>query len=185
MSSQPPLTPLVHAKDHLRGDVRAPLMLLEFGDFGSPACGAVYRTLKALEQAFYPRLAFIFRHFPVTAAHPHAFLAAEVAEAAGRQGRFWAMHDLLFEYPAALDAGAIWTQARGLRLNLDHFRQDVLLHRPAAKIHADLRSGMRSGVMGTPAIFINTVRHTGSCDYDTLAAALGSIQFGAPAQERL
>lgn len=182
MSSQ--LRPPVNARDHIWGSETAPVTLVEFGDYECPFCGQAHYSVKALQKAAgADRLRFVFRNFPIAAAHPHALLAAEAAEAAGAQGVYWPMHDTLYENQDALEPADLFEYARRLGLDLGAFEDDLRTHRFLEKIRADLRSGAISGVNGTPTFFINGYRHDGGYDFDTLgsaiAAAMGA-EVGAP-----
>jgi protein-disulfide isomerase len=118
------------------------------------------------------RLAFAFRHFPLTQIHPHAQMAAEAAEAAGAQGRFWEMHDVLFENQRALNEQAIVAYAAGIGLDVDRFVQELNDGVHVARVREDFMSGVRNGVNGTPTFFINGQRHAGVTDFPTLLAAI-------------
>ena len=168
------LKPPLDDRDHLRGDLSRPIQLVEFGDYQCPFCGQAEPVIRALVQSFGDQLCFAFRNFPIVGSHPHAQLAAEAAEAAGAQGQFWPMHDLLFENQHALDASHLRQYAQQLGLDMGRFDADLRAHRFLPKIRADLHSGAISGVAGTPTFFINGLRHDGSYDFDTLYAAIVS-----------
>jgi len=165
----PPVTP---THDHVRGDPDALVELVEFGDYECPHCGRAHAIVGSLRQSLGERLSVVYRHFPLTSVHPHAFLAAEAAEAAGAQGRFWEMHDLLLENQQNLEPGAIEEHAEGLGLRMEAFVSDLQSHRFDKRIHADLRSGALSGVNGTPTFFINGERHEGTYELDSLFEAI-------------
>ncbi len=165
------VAPVDPARDHIAGPVDAPMQLVEYGDFECPYCALAHPNVAAVQSELGDRLAFVFRHFPLTTAHPHAGVAAEAAEAAGAQGMFWPMHDRLFE-TRALELPDLLGHARDLRLDLDTFTEDLAEHRHAERIREDLASGARSGVSGTPAFFVNGRRHEGDYDARTLLAAL-------------
>ena len=166
------LQPPLDGRDHLRGDLSRPIHLVEFGDYQCPFCGQAELVIRALEQAFGDQLCFAFRNFPLGGSHPHAQLAAEAAEAAGAQGMFWEMHDLLFENQHALAEPYLHQYAKQLGLDMGQFAADLQAHRFLGKIRADLHGGAVSGVAGTPTFFINGLRHDGPHDFDTLHAAL-------------
>ena len=166
------LTPPVHAADHIRGAGDAVVTLLEYGDFECPFCGRAFPELRQVLQQPGPRVRFVFRHFPLTHEHPHAQHAAEVAEAAAAQGKFWEMHDLLFTRQAALGDDDLVGYARDLGLDVERVRHDLKAHVHARRVRDDAASGTRSGVTGTPRFFINGQRHEEPGDARTLAAAL-------------
>jgi protein-disulfide isomerase len=163
----------VDDKDWVRGPADAPVTLLEYGDFECPFCGQAFWELKRLEQAVGDRVRFVFRHFPLTQAHPHAGLAAEAAEAAGAQGKFWEMHDTLFTNQSALELSDLLEYADGVGLDKLRFTRDLEGHRFLPKVRRDFREGVRSGVNGTPTIFINGQRWNGPY---TAAALLAGIR---------
>ena len=162
------LTVPVGERDHVQGPATAPVTLVEYGDFECPYCGKAHGVVKALQKGLGRRLRFVYRHFPLTTAHPHAERAAEAAEAAGAQGMFWEMHDLLFENQEALEDDALMGYAEALGLDLDQFAADLVSHTYAPRVREDFLGGVRSGVNGTPTFFVNGVRHDGPCDLDTM-----------------
>jgi protein-disulfide isomerase len=170
----PLLTVPVSERDHVLGPATAPLTLLEYGDYECPFCGAAHVVLKQLLQIMGDEVRLAFRNFPLAQIHPHAQLAAEAAEAAGLQGRFWEMHDLLFEHQDRLQMRDVIGYAAALRLDLERFGIDLSQHTCAPRVREDFLSGIRSGVNGTPTFFINGVRHNGGYDLESLIAALRS-----------
>ena len=168
------LTEPVSARDHAEGPADAPVTLVEYGDYQCPYCGAAYPTVKRLQKALGKKLRFVFRNFPLTHAHPYALIAAETAEAAALQGKFWEMHDLLFEQQALLDSDIIPTWAERLGLDLEKLGNDISHGVVEERIKEDRQSGIRSGVNGTPTFFINGVRFDGPPVYGSLLAALES-----------
>jgi protein-disulfide isomerase len=166
------LTLPVGARDHAEGGAEAPVTLVEYGDYECPSCGRAYPIVKAIQQRFGGRLRFVFRNFPLTGAHPHAELAAEAAEAASRQGRFWEMHDALFEHQSDLDGEALVAYAAEVGLDLERWLEDLQSHAFAARVREDFMSGVRSGVPGTPAFFIDGEAYEGQPDYEPLSAAI-------------
>jgi protein-disulfide isomerase len=159
-------------RDHIQGLPNAPIKLLEYGDYECPFCGEAHQIIKAIEQELGNRLCFAFRHFPLTNVHPHAEQAAEAAEAAGAQGNFWGMHDLLFENQDALDYDDLGQYAAVLGLDAPRLISEVLagVYRP--RVREDFKSGIRNGVNGTPTLFVNGLRYDGVRRVDTLVAAL-------------
>ncbi len=164
----------VNAQDHIRGNPNAPLMLLEYGDYQCPYCGAAYPIVEQVRHHFGDRLRFVFRHFPLTQVHPDAESAAEAAEAAGAQGKFWQMHDMLYTHQYALDNVHLAEYAAEIGLDVARFELDLASHAYAERVREHFLSGVRSGVNGTPTFFINGERHDGSYDLPTLTAALQS-----------
>ncbi|HUJ19218.1 MAG TPA: DsbA family protein [Nitrospirota bacterium] len=174
MDESPKLTQPVSARDHAEGPADAPLTLVEYGDYQCPYCGAAYPVVKRLQKTLGKKLRFVFRNFPVTQAHPYALIAAETAEAAALQGKFWEMHDLLFEQQASLKPDVIPQWAKKIGLDLDKFGKDIKQGVVQKRIKEDRQSGIRSGVNGTPTFYINGTRYDGPSDYDSLLAALKS-----------
>jgi protein-disulfide isomerase len=165
---KPPLGP----RDHLRGELSRTIHLVEFGDFECPSCGRAAHVVEALRRALGDQLCFGFRNFPLVGSHPHAQIAAEAAEAAGAQGRYWDMFDLLYANQRALDVPHLGRYAEQLGLDLRRFVADLQAHRFLEKLRGDLHSGAISGVQGTPTFFINGIRHEGSFEFDALLAAM-------------
>jgi protein-disulfide isomerase len=147
---------------------------VEYGDYQCPYCGAAYPVVKRLQKTLGKKLRFVFRNFPLTQAHPYALIAAEAAEAAALQGKFWEMHDLLYERQASLDPEIIPSWAERIGLNLEQLGNDIRQGVPEKHIREDRQSGIRSGVNGTPTFFINAARYDGSPDYASLLEALES-----------
>ena len=159
-------------RDHIQGPTDAPMALVEYGDYECPYCGEAYPLVKAVQERLRDRLCFAFRNFPLANMHPHAEHAAEAAEAAGAQGRFWEMHDLLFENQSALADKDLVQYASSLGLDAQRLIGEVLNGAHAARLREDFRGGARSGVNGTPTFFINGLRYDGEPDVDALVAAL-------------
>ena len=161
----------VSSQDHVQGQAQAAVTLVEYGDYECPYCGEAYPILKAVQRAMGDQLRFVFRNFPLAEMHPHAVRAAEFAEAASGLGKFWQAHDMLYENQAALRDEDLY--AYGLRLGLD---TDVVAEgldgRFDRKIQEDFAGGIRSGVNGTPSLFINGFRYDGERDVDSLVSAL-------------
>jgi protein-disulfide isomerase len=168
------LTQPVSAQDHAEGPADAPLTLVEYGDYQCPYCRAAYPVVKRLQKTLGKKLRFVFRNFPLTQAHPYALTAAQAAEAAALQGKFWEMHDLLFEEQALLKPEIIHSWGKRIGLDLKQFEDDIKESVVEKRIKEDRRSGIRSGVNGTPTFFINGIRYDGSHDYDSLLAGLES-----------
>jgi protein-disulfide isomerase len=166
------LTHPVSHEDHISGAASAPITLVEYGDYQCPYCGQAYPIVKALQKRLGKRLRFVFRNFPLANAHPNAQPAAEAAEAAGAQGKFWEMHDSLYENQTALEDQDLIRYAGELGLDVARFTRELGEHHYAARVREDFRTGVRSGVNGTPSFFINGVRHDGSYDLDSLLAGI-------------
>jgi len=152
----------VEARDHIQGRIDAPITLIEYGDYECPYCGGVFPMVKAIQKRLGDRLCFVFRNFPLVDSHPHAQRAAEAAEAAALQGKFWEMHDLLFENQQALADDDIARYAASLRLDTQRLMREVLSGEHAPRVREDVQSGARVGVNGTPTFFINGERYDGS-----------------------
>ncbi|HEV2948523.1 MAG TPA: DsbA family protein [Gemmataceae bacterium] len=166
------LTIPVSEADHIQGSAQAPATLLEYGDYQCPYCGQAYPIIKELQETLGGKLRFVFRNFPLTGAHPYAELAAEAAEAAAMSGKFWEMHDTLYENQEALSEESLVEYARQLRLDVPKFVEDIAKRRFKSRVKDDFMGGVKSGVSGTPGFFINGKKHNGSWDYDTLLHAL-------------
>jgi protein-disulfide isomerase len=162
----------VGERDHSEGPADAQATLVEYGDYECPFCGQAYPIIKAVQRHLGRRLRFVFRNFPLSEMHPHALKAAMAAEAAGAQGRFWPMHDLLYENQGALDERSLARYAESLRLDVERFRTELREETYASRVHEDFMSGVRSGVNGTPTMFVNGVRHDGPWDAESLTEAL-------------
>ena len=164
--------PVAEDRDHIQGPAEAAVTLVEYGDYECPYCGAAYPIIKQVQARMDERLRFVFRNFPITTSHPHAEQAAEAAEAAAAQGRFWQMHDLLYENQQRLRDQDLRAYAEQLGLDLELFDQELADHVHAERVREDFMSGVRSGVNGTPTFYINGVRHDDSYEIETLLAAL-------------
>jgi protein-disulfide isomerase len=172
------LTPRLEPRDHTQGAPRAPVTLVEYGDFECPHCGAAYPIVKAIQQAMGSQLLFAYRHFPLSRVHPHAEHAAEMAEAAGEHGKFWQMHDLVFEHQDALEDDQLIVYAETLGIDPQWAAAALADERFQPRVRADFASGVRSGVNGTPTFFINGLRYDGGAD--TLLDALMEATIDAP-----
>jgi len=159
-------------RDHIKGPIDAPIALVEYGDYECPYCGEAYPIVKAIQKRLGDRLCFAFRNFPLVNSHPHAAHAAEAAEAASAQGRFWEMHDLLYENQGALEDAYLVGYAATLGLDAERLIKEVLDGAHTARVREDFRSGARLGVNGTPSFFINGVRYDGGPDVEELLTAL-------------
>jgi protein-disulfide isomerase len=164
--------PVSEDRDHIQGPAEAAVTLVEYGDYECPYCGAAYPIIKEVQERMAERLRFVFRNFPITTSHPHAEQAAEAAEAAAAQGRFWQMHDVLYENQQRLGDEDLRAYAEQLGLEVGPFDQELNEHMHAERVREDFMSGVRSGVNGTPTFYINGARYDDSYDRETLLAAL-------------
>jgi protein-disulfide isomerase len=168
----PRLTAPPDERDHVLGAPTAAVTLVEYGDYECPFCGAAYPIVKEVQSRLGEQLRFVFRNFPITTSHPHAELAAEAAEAADAQGKFWEMHDLLYESQQHLEEPDLHRYAEQLGLDVDRFDDELTRHVHAERVREDFMSGVRSGVNGTPTFYVNGFRHDGDYELETLLAAL-------------
>jgi protein-disulfide isomerase len=166
-------------EDHTQGNPSAPCTLVEYGDYQCPHCGRAYPIVKRVQQHFGDRLLFVYRNFPLTRSHPAAEPAAEAAEFAATQGKFWEMHDLLFENQNRL--GPRLYEELALQIGLDPVAVADALDggQFRERVRADFMGGVRSGVNGTPTFFINSLRHDGAFDYPFLIEAIDAVLAGA------
>lgn len=162
----------VAASDWASGPASAPVTLVEYLDFQCPHCQQAYPEVERLRQTEGPHLRFVVRFFPLESEHPQALLAACAAEAAGRQGRFWEMYDLLFQNPGKLMPEDLRSHAQQLGLDLEAFEHDLERDEVRAKVRHQKLQGVRSGVNGTPTFFINEERYDGEADFAGLSAAV-------------
>jgi protein-disulfide isomerase len=141
--------------DHVIGPASAKVTLVEYGDFECPSCGQAYPAVKMLLKRFGDRVRFVFRHFPLLEVHPHAELAAEAAETAGAQNKFWRMHDLLFEHQLHLKTHSLRQYALQAELDLDRYDYEIKEHVYLQRVHEHIDGGAKSGVRATPTFFVN------------------------------
>ena len=166
--------PVDAERDHVQGPADAPVTLVQYGDFECPNCGDMYPVIKRIQERLGPRIRFVFRHFPLSEIHPHAKHAAEAAEAAGAQSDelFWRMHDTLYENQDALSDADLKEYAAQLDLDTERFERELDNHEHEESVREDFSSGARSGVNGTPTLFINGERYDGPRDFDSLLEEL-------------
>ncbi|MBI1741836.1 thioredoxin domain-containing protein [Candidatus Acetothermia bacterium] len=179
MSNRPEIVKLtlpVGTRDHAQGRETAAVTLVEYGDYECSHCGRAYPIVKEIQKRLGDRLRFVFRNFPLAEIHPHAQHAAEAAEAAAAQGKFWEMHDHLFEHQKALDDKSLKQYAATLNLDTTHFNRELDAHVHAPRVREDFLSGVRSGVNGTPTFFINGVRHNDAWDVEILMNAIERVK---------
>jgi protein-disulfide isomerase len=151
----------VGERDHAQGSASAAVTLVEYGDYECPYCRAAMPIVQELQLLLGDQLRFVFRHFPLTGSHPHAQQAAEVAEAAAAQGRFFEMHAALFENQEALENTHLLTYAGDLGLDIARIRSELGVHAHAGRVREDFESGLRSGARGTPTFFLDDLRYDG------------------------
>ncbi|MGZ4201086.1 MAG: Na+/H+ antiporter NhaA [Thermoleophilaceae bacterium] len=168
-------------RDHIRGAEDAPVTLVEYGDYQCPYCGQAELVVRELLSSFGDEVRYVWRHLPLNDVHPNAQLAAEAAEAAGSQGRFWEMHDKLLEHQDELAGRDVMRYAEELGLDLDRFHEELMDHDHAGRVSDDVDSADASGVAGTPSFFINGQRHQGAYDVGTLTAAVRAARTRARA----
>lgn len=162
----------VNERDHIQGLENASVTLVEYGDYECPHCGQAYLLVKQIQKQLGDRLRFVYRHFPLTTIHAYAQYAAETAEAAAAQGRFWEIHDYQFEHQQELAKNSVLQYATQLGLDTERFEREIAEHVYAPKVREDFQSGVKSCVNGTPTFFINSVRHDGAWNLEMLLAAI-------------
>ncbi len=162
------LTPAVNSNDHIYGNIYAPLELVEYGDYECPFCGRAYPIVKDIQENLGQDLKFIFRNFPLRKIHPNAYPAAVATEAAARQGKFWEMHDIIFENQKTLSPERFLEFARSLGLDMELFQKDIADEALLNKARKDFESGMRSGVNRTHTFFVNGKKFNGDWSKDQL-----------------
>jgi len=155
------LRPEVSKEDHMQGNVNAAIELVEYGDYECPYCGQAYGYIKKIQKKFGNDLKFVFRNFPLYNMHPHAMHAAIAAEVAGEYGKFWEMHDILFENQNYLEDRNLLSYAEQLDIDSQKFEAAFKDSKYVEKIEDDLESGLRSGVNGTPSFFVNGQKFNG------------------------
>lgn len=156
------LKPAVNDEDHIQGRQGAVIELVEYGDYQCPHCGRAYPILKQIQREMGDDLKLIFRNFPLAESHPDAVNAAISAEASALQGKFWEMHDILFEHQDRLGIVDLFAYAKQVGLSLEQFKEDIQKESLAARVDQDIESGIRSGVNGTPSFFLNGEKYEGS-----------------------
>ena len=174
------LVPPVSERDHASGDPHAAVTLVEYGDYECPHCGMAYPIVKSIQHRMGKKLRFVFRNFPLAESHPHARHAAEAAEAAAAQGKFWEMHDAIYENQDRLEDEDLVELARRLKLDQQKIATALAEGTYTARVREDFRSGVRSGVNGTPTFFINGQRYDEAWpDEDAFVRALERVAKAA------
>jgi formate-nitrite transporter family protein len=158
--------------DHICGSDDALVTLMEFGDYECEGCGIAYGIIRQMEQEFGDKLRFVFRHYPYARLHPHAELAAQAAEAAAAQGKFWEMHDILFKHQHALERENLLSYADQLNLDSGRFAEELDAETYLDHVRSDFRSGVQNGVFGTPTLFLNGIRHNTEISPEILRDAI-------------
>jgi protein-disulfide isomerase len=172
-------------RDHIRGPRDAPVTLVEYGDFECPYCGQAEPVIRELLSSLGADVRYVWRHLPLNDVHPHAQLAAEAAEAAATQGKFWEMYDTLLSHQDALAPDDLARDAQQLALSVDRFSGELRRREYAPRVSEDVASADESGVSGTPTFFINGRRHYGVYDIDTLTDAVRSAKNRAQIATRI
>ncbi|MGH7553196.1 MAG: DsbA family protein [Longimicrobiales bacterium] len=165
----------ITSDDWILGRSGAPVTLLEYGDFECPFCAAARPMLENLVVENPDTIRLVYRHFPIRTLHPHAQRAAEAAEAAGAQGRFWEMHDMLFAHQRRLDYDDLLEYAAAIGVDTGRFDDELASHVYLSEIRRDFRHGIRDGVNGTPTIFINGVRYDGARKREAMLDAIAEL----------
>jgi protein-disulfide isomerase len=159
-------------RDHIRGSLEAPVLIVEYGDYECPHCGRAYWVVRNLLAEHPDDVSFVFRNFPVVEKHPRAETVAEALEAAGAQGQFWEMHDWFYERQHQLELSDLEEHARQIGLDVDLWKREMQAGNFKDRVKEDLETGRQSGVSATPTFFINGRRYAGRLDHDSLAAAI-------------
>jgi len=165
------LTDPVTDRDHALGPPTAPITIVEYGDYECPSCLNAVPIMQEVRRILGDKLRFVFRHFPQSSIHPHASVAAEAAEAAAEQGRFWEMHETLFRHQKELAGIDLSHLALTLGMEIYKFETSMGRQQHYQRILADFESGLRSGVKKTPTLFVNGQRYDGPIDASSIAAA--------------
>jgi len=173
----------ISESDHTQGAMNAPIVLVEYGNYQCPHSGEAHRIIQQIQQRLDQQIYFAFRHFPQPQIYPQSQKAAEAAETAAAQGKFWQMHNTLFKCQQTLYNGYLVEYAYQLGLNVSQFLRDMTNHIYADRVVEDLESGKRSGVNSTPAFFINSCRYEQPLDFESLLEAL--LQAGQPWKHKL
>jgi len=167
------LSVAVNKSDHAQGPEDAPVTLVEYGDYQCPYCADVHSMIQSIAKKMGSQLRFVFRHMPLIEMHPYAQYAAEGAEAAGAQGKFWEMHDAIYRQQSELGSSLMNKLAHMLKLDIQRFEADLDARRYRPRVKRDFMGGMRSGVAATPTFFVNGKRYDGALDGPSLLAAVG------------
>lgn len=175
LSDKLTLNPSPSAKDHFYFNSSAAVVIVEYGDYECEHCQATVAILDKVLQQFNQQVDLVFRHFPYRSKHPFAQTAAEAAEAAAAQGAFWQMHHLLYQHQREFAYGLFEELAGTLKLDMDQFTQELSEHTHSQRVQADFLSGAKSGVNGTPTLFINGYRYQGLREVNSLSATIQEL----------
>ncbi len=159
-------------KDHITGNIKGTVTLVEYGDFQCPSCGEAYPIVKEILKRKGDILKFIFRNFPLYQIHTHALHAAYAAESAGKQNKFWEMHDKLLENQEYLEDKDLQQYAKDLSLDINQFTKDMKSDEIAKKVEEDINGAIESGVNATPTFFVNGISFDKSTELDLLLEAI-------------
>jgi protein-disulfide isomerase len=162
----------VTERDHIRGALEAPVVLVEYGDYECPHCGRAYWVIKRLREELGDQLGFVFRNFPVAELHPRAESVAQALEAASSQDRFWDMHDWFYEHQHQLEGLDLEGHAQATGMDVERWKKDRQQPEYRERVRQDVGSGRQSGVTGTPTFFINGTQYRGPYDFDSMLAAI-------------
>ena len=155
------LKPTIGATDHKHGNLEASIEIVEYGDYQCPYCKAAHPVIKKIEASFGDQILFVFRNFPLQQSHRFAMVAAQAAEAAALQDKFWEMHDAIYENQEQLSDAFLFYLAEQIELDMDKFQVDLEAGHIVKKVEDDFESGVRSGVNGTPSFFVNGQKFDG------------------------
>jgi protein-disulfide isomerase len=171
------LQPGINKKDHIQGSFTAPVVLVEYGDYQCPHCGAAHPQVKKLIQHFGDKMSFIFRNFPLSDAHEMAFPAALSAEAAAAHGQFWEMHDALFARQPLLVKGVYGLEEiiQSVHLNPETILKEGNTPALIQRVNDDFEGGILSGVNGTPTFFINGIKYNGPAEFAQMEKAIRDL----------
>lgn len=178
MSERAQLSIPVGPDDHSIGALDAKLTVVEYGDYQCPYCGQAYPIVEQLRTDFADSMRFVFRNLPLADVHPHAEAAAEVAEAVGLQGKFWEIHDALYENQHDLSASALLRYVEEVGADVNSATKDIADGGPRRRVEADFEGAVRSGANGTPTFFVNGVRYDGSWLYEPFSEFLTNVLEG-------
>jgi len=168
----------VGSDDHSRGPLDAKITVVEYGDYQCPYCGQAHPIVERLISEFADSVRLVFRNLPLVDVHPHAEAAAEMAEAVGRQGKFWEIHDALYENQRDLSDAALRRYAEGVGADIDEAVKSIAGGEPRERVEADFEGAIRSGANGTPTFFVNGVRYDGSWMYEPFSQYLEQVLDG-------